>query len=264
MSFKIEARDIVVVVGANNSGKSTFVNVLSLLYDATSGQVLVGGENIKAIATLTQDHHLYPLSIKENIGLGNVDVVEDLDMIMEAAKKGRAERLIGKLASGIDTVLEPRTVQYGALVNEGEEDYGCFCRCLSITSFFFWFILGVFPSSRTFMWFNSNEVKLVAVDKPTLALDPEGELALFNNLRVAREGKTTLFITHGFGPLMKHADKIMRVVCMKEGKIVESGHHLQLMQLKGEYFKMYNIQAKAFKPIADSTESDEQKILSVG
>ncbi|SJL15082.1 uncharacterized protein ARMOST_18564 [Armillaria ostoyae] len=145
VSFKIEAGDIVVVAGANGSGKSIFVNVLSHLYNMTSGQVLVGGENIKdfkiadlqkAITMLTQDHHLYPLSIKENIGLGNVGVVEDLDMIMEAVKKGGAERLIGKLASGIDTVLEPRTIQYGALVNEGEEDYKCF-----------WYVILFFRSS---------------------------------------------------------------------------------------------------------------------
>lgn len=271
VSFKIEAGDMVVVVGANGSGKSTFVNVLTRLYDATSGQVLIDGENIKdfriaglrkAIATLTQDHHLYPLSIKENIGLGNVDAVEDLDMIMEAAKKGGAERLIGKLASGIDTVLEPRTIQYGALVNEGSDTpLASQLKKLEKTTDISGGERQRLVASRTFMRFNSNEIKFVAVDEPTSALDPEGEQTLFNNLRAAREGKTMLFITHRFGPLTRHADKI---ICMKEGKIVESGDHSQLMQLKGEYFKMYNIQAKAFEPIADSIESDVQKILSVG
>ncbi|KAL0057220.1 hypothetical protein AAF712_016150, partial [Marasmius tenuissimus] len=99
-------------------------------------------------------------------------------------------------------------------------------------------------ASRTFMRFNSNKVKFVAADEPTAALDPEGELELFTRLREERKGKTMLFITHRFGPLVKHAD---RIICMKEGKIVEFGDHGTLMELKGEYFKMYSIQARAFE-----------------
>ncbi|KAK0187492.1 P-loop containing nucleoside triphosphate hydrolase protein [Armillaria mellea] len=255
VSFKIEAGDMVVVVGANGSGKSTFVNVLTRLYDATSGQVLIDGENIKefriaglrkAIATLTQDHHLYPLSIKENIGLGNVDAVEDFGYDYGSCEERR---------SGA-------TIQYGALVNEGSDTpLVSQLKKLKKTMDISGGERQRLAASRTFMRFNSNEIKFVAVDEPTSALDPEGEQTLFNNLRAAREGKTMLFITHRFGPLTRHADKI---ICMKEGKMVESGDHSQLMQLKGEYFKMYNIQAKAFQPIADSIESDERKILSVG
>ncbi|KAL0567150.1 hypothetical protein V5O48_014849, partial [Marasmius crinis-equi] len=98
--------------------------------------------------------------------------------------------------------------------------------------------------SRTFMRFNSAEVKFVAADEPTAALDPEGELTLFTQLRQEREGKTMLFITHRFGPLVKYAD---RIICMKDGKIVESGDHAALMALKGEYCKMWSIQAKSFE-----------------
>ncbi|KAL0059984.1 hypothetical protein AAF712_013220 [Marasmius tenuissimus] len=209
VSFKIGAGELVVVVGANGSGKSTFVNILSRLYDPTSGQVLVDGVDIKAykmsdirqaVAILTQDHQLYPLSLRENIGLGSV---EDLSN---------------------DEMIKLRQLKKTSNVSGGERQR--------------------LVASRTFMRFNSNRVKFVAADEPTAALDPEGELELFTRLREAREGKTMVFITHRFGPLVKHAD---RIICMKEGKIVESGDHGTLMGLKGEYHKMYSIQARAFE-----------------
>ena len=59
------------------------------------------------------------------------------------------------------------------------------------------------------MRFNTGCIKFVAVDEPSSALDPTGEVDLFNNLREAREGKTMLFVTHRFGPITKFADKIM-------------------------------------------------------
>ena len=114
------------------------------------------------------------------------------------------------------------------------------------------------------MRFKSGKVKFVAVDEPSSALDAEGELKLFERLIAAREGKTMVFVTHRFGHLTKHADQIMCVFsylfvwvlirrsrfftsrCMKEGTVAETGTHEQLMELKGEYAKLYNIQASAF------------------
>ncbi|KAK7040292.1 hypothetical protein VNI00_009760 [Paramarasmius palmivorus] len=261
VSLRIEAGEMIVVVGANGSGKSTFVNILTRLYDATSGEVRVDGEDIKdyrlpdlrqAMGTLTQDHHLYPLSIGENIGLGHVEHVDNTDMVVEAARTGGAEKLIKKLPSGYDTVLEPRLIQYGALVNEGSNTpLATKLKRLKKTS-------GVsggerqrLVAARTFMRLNSDKIKFLAVDEPTSALDPEGELELFNNLRAARKGRTMLFITHRFGPLTQHAD---RIVCMKEGRIVESGSHATLMELKGEYCKMFNIQAKAFEAAVNDAQ----------
>ena len=115
------------------------------------------------------------------------------------------------------------------------------------------------------MRFKSGKVNFVAVDEPSSALDAEGELKLFERLIAAREGKTMVFVTHRFGHLTKHADQIMCVFkilylvcvlirtkhflissCMKEGTVAEAGTHGQLMELKGEYAKLYNIQASAF------------------
>ena len=126
-------------------------------------------------------------------------------------------------------------------------------------------LLNLTCSARSFMRFKSGKVKFVAVDEPSSALDAEGELKLFERLIAAREGKTMVFVTHRFGHLTKHADQIMCVLfdkfslgsdtkfhfllisrCMKEGMVAETGTHEQLMELKGEYAKLYNIQASAF------------------
>ncbi|KAJ8078032.1 hypothetical protein PM082_000234 [Marasmius tenuissimus] len=258
VSFKIGAGNLTVIVGANGSGKSTLVNVLSRLYDTSSGQVLVDGIDIKeyklsdirqSIAILTQDHRLFSgLSLNENIGLGDIDCLENETegRIMDAVRKGGAERVIAKLERGIDTVLDSNVVRYGQLVDPEDETNPLAVKLkqLQKASSVSGGERQRLVASRTFMRIQSDKIKFVAVDEPTSALDPEGELALFTRLREARKGKTMLFITHRFGPLTKHADHI---ICMKEGKIVEFGTHASLMELDGEYCRMYNIQANAFQ-----------------
>ncbi|KAF9441091.1 P-loop containing nucleoside triphosphate hydrolase protein, partial [Macrolepiota fuliginosa MF-IS2] len=98
--------------------------------------------------------------------------------------------------------------------------------------------------ARTFMRFNSGKIWFLAVDEPSSALDAEGEELLLDNLLWERAGKTIIFVTHRFGKLTKQADLI---VCMKEGKIVESGSHHELIKLDGEYKKLYDIQASPFR-----------------
>ena len=123
------------------------------------------------------------------------------------------------------------------------------------------------------MRFSSGHVKLVVVDEPTSAMDPAGEFELFQKLRLMREGKTMVFVTHRFGHLTKHADLILWVLtvllqfkvtddyirCMKDGKLVELGTHSDLIKKNGEYHKLYDIQARAFvdTPETGTTQSDK-------
>ena len=112
------------------------------------------------------------------------------------------------------------------------------------------------------MRLQSMSVKLVTIDEPSSALDPAGEFKLFSHLREARNGRTMIFVTHRFGHLTKHADLIMCVMmlltkkrliilllccrCVKDGKVVETGTHSELLGMSGEYAHLYNIQAQAF------------------
>lgn len=119
-------------------------------------------------------------------------------------------------------------------------------------------------SARTFMKFNSGDIRFLAVDEPSSALDAEAEELLLDNLLKEREGKTIVFVTHKFGKLTKQADLIVYAFrsyshpangtadirsfsCLKEGEVVESGTHTELMRDNGEYKKLYNIQANAFQ-----------------
>jgi len=109
-------------------------------------------------------------------------------------------------------------------------------------------------ASRTFRRILSGKMRLVLVDEPTSAMDPEGEFMLFERLRAMKGENTMVFVTHRFGHLTKHADLIL---CMKDGELVESDTHRELIVKAGEYYKLYNIQAQAFSDDTPAVTSRE-------
>jgi ABC-type sugar transport system ATPase subunit len=119
--MSINSGQLVVIVGANGSGKSTIIKILSRLYDPSSGQILIGGHSSseyrvndlrRASVILSQDTSIYPLSLAENIGLGYPSISSDKDMIIEAAKDGGALGFIQKLKNDFNTVLDPSVDTY--------------------------------------------------------------------------------------------------------------------------------------------------------
>ncbi|KAL0572537.1 hypothetical protein V5O48_009416 [Marasmius crinis-equi] len=258
VSLTIHPGQIVAIVGENGSGKSTLINLLTRMYDATEGEVLIDGANIKSLkisdlrnaaAILTQQHKLLPLTLGENIGIGRPERIGDEEMILEAARRSGAEGVLRKLGS--DNTKSGLKATVGRYVEQAllqvdpknEEDplHRVWKTMQKQTS-----VSGGeqqrLVAARTFMKMNDPSVKLVAVDEPTSALDPEAEMHLFSNLRTAREGRTMLFVTHRFGHLTKHADAI---ICMKGGKIVERGDHNSLMKLRGVYCGLFHAATKA-------------------
>jgi ABC-type multidrug transport system fused ATPase/permease subunit len=130
VSLSIKAGDLVVIVGANGSGKSTIVKLLTRLYNATSGALLIDGTPAQqyrgvdirqATATFTQDHNLFPLSLYENIALGYPECMSDVDMVSKAAEKGGASEFIAKLTDGLKTILDPSNVTYNINVPSDPE-----------------------------------------------------------------------------------------------------------------------------------------------
>ncbi|KAG5636717.1 hypothetical protein H0H81_007084 [Sphagnurus paluster] len=250
VSLSIKPGQLVVIVGANGSGKSTMVKLMTRLYEPSSGTLLI--DNVaaeryrssslrRAMATLTQDHKIYPLSIYENISLITAD---DPALVTKAAKQGGALKFIERLTDGMDTILEPRSRTFNVNIPSDpahplQKQIDSLPKKIDISG-------GEkqrLVAARIFMRFNMEEVNFVAVDEPSSALDAEGESQLFNQLIAERSGKTMVFVTHRFGHLTQHADMI---VCMKDGALVECGSHKDLLKLDGEYAKLYNIQAGAF------------------
>ncbi|KAG7441611.1 P-loop containing nucleoside triphosphate hydrolase protein [Guyanagaster necrorhizus] len=258
ISLSIKPGQLVVIVGGNGSGKSTIIKLLTRMYDPSSPpeSILVDGLPLshyrmsdlrQATATLTQDHTIFPLSLGENIGMGYVQHVSNDSMIDRAAEMGGATDLLDKLEKGKDTVLPSRHEAHGLNLPDGEDHpLRILMKQLQKPIELSGGEKQRVVASRTFMRFKSGTVKFVAVDEPSSALDAEGEALLFGNLLQAREGKTMIFVTHRFGHLTKHADLI---VCMKDGTIAEASTHANLMQLDGEYAKLYNIQAGPFVDI---------------
>ncbi|KAF7358426.1 Lipid A export ATP-binding/permease protein MsbA [Mycena venus] len=243
VSLKIPAGHLVVIVGANGSGKSTIIKLLNRLYDVDSGEILLDKRPIKnyriqdlrkAQALLAQDHKLYPLSLAENIGLGNPDHVDDIDMVMQAAGSGGAVEVIRRQKDGLDTVLLPVSTAHGAHLDKHKHK-----KLRSILE-------GLekkaevsggekqrLVASRTFMRFLSGNIRFAVADEPSSALDPRGEHQLFLSLRESGEGKTMIFVTHRFGHLTKHADLI---ICMKDGEAIETGTHKEAHGARGRIF----------------------------
>ncbi|KAK0482709.1 P-loop containing nucleoside triphosphate hydrolase protein [Armillaria novae-zelandiae] len=261
VSFSIKSGQLVVIVGTNGSGKSTLIKLLTRMVELTSGTIFVDGNNMtdyklsdfrRATASFMQDHEIFPLSFLENIRTGNVDSFGGNDEVIDAVRKGGAEKFLSDLLEGQDTVLGRITDCRVRRFSLYEDDNK---RVTSLGAEWERLPQPVQTSggekqriiaARTFMRFNSGKVTFAAVDEASSAIDAAGEVQLFDNLIKEREGKTLVIVTHRFGCLTRQADLIL---CMKDGTLCESGRHGELLALNGEYAKLYNIQAGAFTAV---------------
>ncbi|KAG9310293.1 P-loop containing nucleoside triphosphate hydrolase protein [Chiua virens] len=267
VSFKIGAGQLCVIVGSNGSGKSTILKLISRIYDPTEGTILIDDMDIKtlkladlrrAMSTLFQDYTHFPLSLMDNIALGNPDLEPDNDKIREAARLGGAEDFIDKLPDGFDTYLDRPVRDYYSPLPEGTSML--FGRKVNFHG-----VRGAgglretdgstlsggqmqrLAVSRTFMRSLGSEtesrVGLLLFDEPSAALDPRAEHDLFERLRALRGNKTMIFSSHRFGNLTRHADLILY---MDNAEIQEAGTHEGLLAQGGEYARIWGLQAKAF------------------
>ncbi|KAF8336499.1 P-loop containing nucleoside triphosphate hydrolase protein [Cantharellus anzutake] len=260
MSFKINPGQICVVVGENGCGKSSTTKLLLRLFDADAGEIIIDDRPInsyksedlrKAMAVLRQDFDAYPLSIGENIGIGDVSNVNDMDEIRKAAAQGESLEFIEGLPQKFDSHIEG-TYPYRDTLYNAQPDSLLQQRVSEMVNDLKlsggqWQRLAL---SRTFM--RANGVKMAIYDEPSASLDPKAEFALFERLRAMKGQRTMLFITHRFGHITKYADIIL---FMKNGTIMEAGSHEELLSAEGEYASLYNLQAQAFAPLSEGTDT---------
>lgn len=238
ISFHINQGEKIAIVGENGSGKTTLIKCLLGLYPVTEGEILIDDIDVRLInlselrnniTVLYQDFVQYQFSAGENIGIGRVDKILDKEMIFQAADKGGAIDFIKDLPLGFDT-------QLGPYFSGGVE--------LSLGQ---WQRMAI---SRAFF----RDSQIVILDEPTAALDPLAEAAIFDQFMTLSEGKTAIFISHRLGSC-RNAD---RIIVMKEGRIVESGNHNELIHLQGEYTRMFQAQSKWY------VEDQEEKTVFSG
>jgi ATP-binding cassette, subfamily B, bacterial len=227
VSFKLHAGETIALVGRNGAGKTTIVKLLTRLYDPDEGDIYIGGRNIKEydlkdlrdeVGVIFQDYVTYHLNARENIGVGRVGEIENLELINAAAQKSGANAAIEKLAEGYETMLG-KWFEDGAELSGGE-----------------WQKVAL---ARAFM----RDARILILDEPTSSLDAQAEYDVFAKFRVLTKGKTAIFISHRFSTV-RLAD---RILVIEHGKIIENGPHRELIALGGHYAELFNLQAEAYR-----------------
>ena len=224
VSFSIRKGDILAIVGENGSGKTTLIKLLNGLYDDYKGNILINGIEIKTInkdslrlslATLFQDYNKYQFTIKDNIGFGSINRLNDDDKIRESAYKGGAENFINQLPNNYNQQVG-YWFEGGTQLSGGQ-----------------WQKLGL---SRLFM----KDADCLILDEPTASLDSFSELEIFKQLYKNSKDKINIIITHRF----INANFTNKIMVLKSGKIIEKGTHEELLKKEGFYKSMYDIQSK--------------------
>lgn len=227
INLTIEPGQKVALVGLNGAGKTTLVKLLMRLYDASEGEVLLGGHNIKEynvrayrdlFAAVFQDYKMISMSVAENVMMGHVDE-DKRKQILDALKNSDVSDKIHTLKHGIDTTLGREFDKEGAVLSGGE------AQKIAI--------------ARVFV----KDCDFVILDEPSSALDPIAEYNMYENMLKACEDKAMIFISHRLSSAVL-ADKIY---LLENGTIIEEGNHAALMQKNAKYAEMFRLQAESYR-----------------
>jgi ATP-binding cassette subfamily B protein len=228
IDLTIPSGESLALVGQNGAGKTTFVKLLTRLYEPTEGRIVLGGRDLRdwdpdllrqRFGVLFQDYNQYQLKVRENVGLGSVDHLDDLTRISRAVDRGGASDVVLALSGGLEAPLG-RWFQGGTELSGGQ-----------------WQKIAL---ARAFM---REEAEILVLDEPTAALDAEAEHAVFERFRALAHGRTTIVISHRF-PTVRMARKI---IVLDQGHIVESGTHDELVARAGKYARMFALQAEGYR-----------------
>jgi ATP-binding cassette subfamily B protein len=227
INLHIQPSERIALVGLNGAGKTTLIKLLTRLYDPTDGQILLDGVDLREydltslhqrFGVIFQDFVRYQFTVRENIGFGQVDALDDLARIKDAADRGGASPIIEKMPQGYDTML-------GRRWEKGQELSGGQWQKIAL--------------ARAFM----RKAEVLVLDEPTSALDAEAEYEVFQRFGELIEGRIAVLISHRFSTV-RMAD---RIVVLSAGKILEVGSHAELIQLDGVYARLFNLQAEGYR-----------------
>jgi ABC-type multidrug transport system fused ATPase/permease subunit len=228
ITFHLKPGEKLALVGKNGSGKTTLIKLLTRLYEPSSGEILLDGLDLREwdinhlrqrIGVIFQDFVRYQFLVGENIGVGDVDSLEDENRWKTAAEKGMAEPFIATLPQGFYTQLG-RWFKSGTELSGGQ-----------------WQKIGL---SRAFMRIKAD---ILVLDEPTSAMDAEAEFEIFERFRRLAKDRMVLLISHRFSTV-RMADTI---IVLESGKLIESGTHTDLMQAEGRYAKLFTLQAAGYQ-----------------
>jgi len=217
INLKVDPGEVLAIVGMSGGGKTSLVNLIPRFYDVTRGKILIGGKDIRdvpinllrsKISIVTQEPILFNETVRDNIRYGKWDAGEK--EIEEASKAAYAYDFIMNFPKGFDTSIG----ELGNRLSGGEKQRICIARALI------------------------KDAPVLILDEATSSLDSEAEQVVQKALGNLMKGRTTFIIAHRLSTI----DHAHRIILIKNGKIIEQGTHDQLMEEKGEYFKLQTMQ----------------------
>jgi ATP-binding cassette, subfamily B, multidrug efflux pump len=217
LSFEAKKGQTIALVGHTGSGKSSIMNLLFRFYDNQKGTISIDGKNIQDIkkqelrqhmAIVLQDPFLFTGTIASNVSLDDPSISRE--KVVKALNDVGADQLLRSLPNGFD---EP-VIEKGSTLSSGQRQLISFARALAF------------------------DPAVLILDEATSNVDTETEMIIQNALDILKKGRTTFIIAHRLSTI-READQIL---VLHQGEIVERGDHDQLMQKKGRYFQMYQLQ----------------------
>ena len=217
ISFKVEPGSRVAVVGPSGSGKSTIVNLALRFWDPTEGEIYLGGHDFRhyaegnlreTIGIVAQDTYLFNETLRNNLLLAKPGASDS--EVEYALERAQLTELINRLPRGLDSWVG----EQGLRLSGGERQRLAVARALL------------------------KDAPVLVLDEPTANLDPSTEHRLLTEIYELMPGRTTLVITHR----LIHMERMDEILVLDRGRIVERGTHHQLLEAKGLYERMVEVQ----------------------
>lgn len=236
VSFHMKKGDSFALVGINGAGKTTLVKLMCGFYQPTEGRIFINGVDMKAlniedyfkkIAVVFQDSNTLSFTIGENIS-GEETKYINKEKLNKALELSGLKFKIDKLEKGTDTYLNKDMDDSGIQLSGGEVQKLMLAKALY------------------------KEARLLLLDEPTAALDAIAESELYEKYQGLLKGKTSLFISHR----LASTRFCNHILFLENGRIAEEGNHDILMNQKGKYAEMFNVQSQYYKEEEYETEEN--------
>src|SRR5437762_157071 len=227
LSFTFESHERIALVGENGAGKTTLVKLLARLYDPDEGRILLDGVDLrdydleslrKNIGIIFQDFVRYDFILRENIGVSQIEALDDDARIREAATRSLADSVVQRVPQGYDQMLGKR-FDNGVALSGGE-----------------WQKVAL---ARAYM----REAQVLILDEPTAALDARAEYEVFLRFAELTKGRMAVLISHR-SEERRMAD---RILVLQGGELVDDGTHEELLARGGLYAELFSLQAAGYR-----------------